>query len=674
MKKESKLQNEQINTLRKRIEYHDQLYYKDSDPEITDQEYDRMKKSYEGLLMKEGLSLKQDELVLKIGDDRTRGFDTYTHRVSMGSLDNSYSKEDVFQFFERLEKRLKESDFKYIVQSKIDGLAISLTYEDGQFIRAVTRGNGVEGDDITRNIRRIKGIVPVLSGENVPEVLEIRGEVFISKAEFKRINQVRASEGMPLFANPRNLASGTAKLLDEDIVSQRELSIRVYGMGACNPSPWETLSGFNHQLQEWGFPVVEMTRLVENADEVWDAIEGIGENKYSFPYETDGAVIKLDSLNLQEKAGYTAKAPRWSMAYKFKAERAITRLKKIDLQVGRTGAVTPVAILEPVLLAGSTVSRATLHNADEIRRKDIRESDWVEVEKAGEIIPQVVNVLLDKRELDSIPFEFPDICPSCQSPLVKIGNEVVLRCQNPTCPPQVSRRIQHFVSKQCMDIDSFGVVVVEQLIAAALISGITDIYRLKRSDLLQLERFGEKSVDNLLFAIGKSKNQPLWRLLHGVGILHVGVSASKALATHTGSLMSLSGMQKESLLAVEGIGEIIADSIVEFFEDEANLKLIEQFEALGLNIVGNTTATSHESAEVLVLAGKTIVLTGSLPDYTKDKFTEIVEKYGGKVSSSVSKKTDYVVAGEKAGSKLAKANQLGLTVLDQAGFLDLISQ
>ena len=669
MKKSLSDVQQKIESLRKLITYHDDRYYQKSLPEISDQEYDRIKREYSDLLLEVGEIPQLDPLLQRVGDDRSKGFSTYQHRVPMGSLENSYSRDEILKFFERLEKRISHENLPYLIQPKIDGLAISLTYEKGRFVRGVTRGNGIEGDDVTRNLLAVEGVIPSFSGGPVPDVLEIRGEIFISKAEFLRINEQREGEGLPLYANPRNLASGTLKLLDERIVKTRKMGLRVYGFGACEPNGWTLLSEFHDQLQTWGFPVVELTRKVTGIDEVWSGIESIGQEKDGLEYETDGAVIKLDSIELQGLAGSTSKAPRWAIAYKFAAERAITQLHKIDLQVGRTGAVTPVAILEPVLLAGTTVSRATLHNADEIARKDIREGDWVEVEKAGEIIPQVVGVLVEKRHETSTPFDFPDVCPACASPLERIAGEVVLRCQNPACPPQVSRRIEHFVSKHCMDIDSFGSAVVEQLLEAGLVQNLDDIYRIQKTDLLSLDRFAEKSADNLVQAIEASKEQALWRLIHGLGILHVGAAASKELASAFGDLEVLASAGIEELQAVEGVGATIADSIQQFFSDGKNRELIAHLRELGLNVAESSQL--DDSGEKRLL-GKTLVLTGTLPDYSRDEFTALIEAQGGKVSSSVSKKTDYVVAGESAGSKLGKAEALGVTILDQTALLELI--
>jgi len=665
--------HQQIQSLRKLIEFHDARYYQDSSPEVTDQEYDRLKEQYTELLLAAGEIPQLDPLLQRVGDDRTRGFITYTHRLPMGSLENSYSKDEIIKFFERLEKLLDRSSLHYLVQPKIDGLAISLTYEKGKLVRGVTRGNGVEGDDVTRNLFGIDGVVRELSGREVPDVLEIRGEIFISKTEFERINEERQQQRLPLYANPRNLASGTLKLLDESIVKTRKMGIRVYGMGACEPVIWTKLSDFTTQLENCGFPVVELTQRVSGIEQVWQGIETIGNGKQLLPYETDGVVIKLDSIGLQQEAGSTSKAPRWAVAYKFAAERATTRLNHISLQVGRTGAVTPVANLEPVALAGTTVARATLHNADEIARKDIREGDWVEVEKAGEIIPQVVRVIVERRGQGSQAYVFPSTCPACGGPLAKLGTEVVMRCQNATCPPQVSRRIEHFVSKQCLDIDSLGSAVVEQLIEANLVKSLDDLYHLERDHLLQLERFAEKSANNLLDAIEKSKQQPLWRLIHGLGILHVGAAASKILASHFQDLDLLASSSVDALQDLKGIGLTIAESIVEFFQEPANQALIVRLRESGLKTREvQSSANAQIDAGNKKLEGKTLVLTGTLPDFSRDAFTALIESHGGKVSSSVSKKTDYVVAGDSAGSKLAKAQELGVSILDQRALLNLL--
>lgn len=663
---EAKRYQEERDLLKRQIEYHNELYHQRSAPEISDGEYDRLKVRYEEVIHK--LGQDEDQLTLSIGDDRSQGFQKVRHLEAMGSLDNTYSKDELQAFTERLERLLGKSEFEFLVQPKIDGLAISLTYEKGKFVRAVTRGNGVEGDDVTRNVESIEGLVTELQGVALPDVLEIRGEVFMTSHEFERINQQRDKEGLPRYANPRNLASGTIKLLDKSIVAERQLHVRLYGLGFCEPSIWQNLSEFTDQLVKWGFPTVEGSAVCKDLPSIWNAIEDIA--SADLPYETDGAVVKLNNILDQKEAGWTAKAPRWAIAYKFEAEKGYTRLLRIQLQVGRTGAITPVAELEPVFIAGSTVSRATLHNADEVTRKDIREGDWVEIEKAGEIIPQVVKVDLEKRESDSRKYVFPEECPACSTKLIKPVGEVVWRCPNPQCPPQVSRRIEHFVSKPCLNIDSIGPSVIEQLIESEMIKALPDLYRLELDQLLTLERFAEKSATNLIDSVENSKSQPLWRLIHGLGILHVGATASKLLAKEFGSLVRISEADYDQLIGIDGIGGVIAESVVQFFQDDANIALIAELKFLGLNVEEEIeTGSSSKNLE-----GKVFVLTGTLPDFGRSEIAERIEQQGGKVSSSVSKKTDYVVTGESAGSKLEKARSLGIEILDQSGILALLNE
>jgi DNA ligase (NAD+) len=660
--------NAKMEGLRRQLSFHNRLYYSENRSEISDQAYDRMKLEYRELLVRLGVDPESDSLLQQVGDDRSRGFETYVHRSPMGSLENTYSQEEVFKFFERIKKLLKTDLGAVLIQPKIDGLAISLTYEKGRLVRAVTRGNGIEGDDVTRNIFAIEGVVTELEGGDIPDLVEIRGEVFISKQEFERINAERAKDSLPLYANPRNLASGTIKLLDKSVLAGRKMSIRLYGLGACEPKTWNSMYAFHQQLMSWGFPVVEATKVAQSMEAAWSTIESIGSNKNAFEYEIDGSVVKLDSIELQERSGSTAKAPRWAIAYKYESESAQTRLNSIELQVGRTGAITPVANLEPVQLAGTVVSRATLHNFDEIARKDIRVGDLVEIEKAGEIIPQVVRVIMESRKEDSEVFKIPEFCPACGTRLIRPENEVVYRCPNLACPPQVCGRIRHFVSKACMDIDSFGEAVVSQLIEAQLISDFQDIYALKKDDLLDLERFAEKSADNLIEAITLSKKQPLWRLIHGMGILHVGSSASKLLADEFLDLRALASASEASIVDVKGLGETIAKSIVEYFEQPENRGRIEALENYGLMTKQEPIDASPNAA----LAGKTFVLTGTLPDYGRSEIEALIETNGGKALKSVSKNTDFLVAGEGGGSKLQKAEKLGVSIITQQELLAMI--
>ncbi len=653
------------------IEYHNRLYYAENRSEISDQQYDQIKEELAELQAMLPVSEKVTELLNQVGDDRTRGFVSYTHREPMRSLDNTYSQEEFYKFIKRVEERADLTDIPMLIQPKVDGAAISLTYEKGKYVRAVTRGNGTEGDDVSINLRGVSGIPQQLSGDSIPELLEVRGEVFIEDSEFQRINSLRREQELPEAPNARNLASGTLKMLDREKAEERNLSVRLHGVGACEPAVSAHLSGYFELLEQWGFAVIENTQTATGADAVWEAIQQIEQSQDNLPYETDGAVVKVDEIALQQQLGSTSKAPRWAIAYKFETEQACTQLLRIEVQVGRTGAVTPVAILEPVFLAGSTVSRATLHNEDEIQRKDIREGDFVYVEKAGEIIPQVVAVDLTARKADAVPYVFPTHCPYCGTELVRVEGDVVKRCPNPDCPIQVRRRLEHFSSKQCMDVDLLGEAVIDQLVSADKVTTISDIYRVTLEDLLSLERFADKSAQNLINSIESSKTRPLWRLIHGLGILHVGAAASKDLAKKFADLHEIAEANVDDLIAIDGIGTIMAESVVAYFQEEIHRQLIDELRDLGLNTIEEKI---EEDSGELKLAGKTFVITGTLPDGVKrDALVAIIEQHGGKASGSVSKKTDYLVAGESAGSKLTKAQDLGVPILDYVGFQELIS-
>ena len=499
-------------------------------------------------------------------------------------------------------------------------------------------------------------------------------------AEFRRINQARDEEALERYANPRNLAAGTIKLLDSREVAQRRLEIVLYGLGYCEPAAGsgETQSGYHELVRAWGLPTVEKFWVAPGVEEMWAAVQELDRLRHSFPYATDGAVVKLDSLVLQREAGRTSKAPRWAMAYKFAAERAETRLQAITTQVGRTGVLTPVAELEPVVLAGSTVARATLHNRDEIARKDIRVGDYVFVEKAGEVIPAVIGANLARRTPECVPYIFPDKCPACGTPVVQVEDEVALRCPNYDCPVQVRRRVQHFASKSCVDIDGLGEAMVDTLVEKGWVKSIPDIYRLRRDDLLSLGKSVAKSTDNLLAAIAGSKRAELWRFIHGLGITHVGVAAAKDLAMHFGSLEALTQAKVEDFIGdkktsrIEGIGETMALAILDYFNRPRNRSVVSELIALGVAPAAPTKKAA--TATSAVLAGKTFVLTGTLPSLTRDEAAAKIEAAGGKVSGSVSKKTSYVLAGAEAGSKLEKAQALGVPVIDEAELRRLLGE
>ena len=665
-----------IAELRKEIARHDELYHRRARPEIADLDYDRLKRELAELeerFPEAAVAAGAESPTARVGDDRTEGFQTYRHRQPMQSLDNTYSEAELREFHARLARLLGREDLVYCVEPKLDGLAVSLTYEKGRFVRAVTRGNGVEGDDITANALTIHALPRRLQGAAVPELIEIRGEIYLTGAEFLRINEAREEEGLEPFANPRNLAAGTIKQLDPREVARRKLEIVTYGAGFCAPASAAGASQSDYQgrLKAWGLPTVERFWRAGGINEVWAAVQELDRLRHGFAYGTDGAVVKLDSFALQDEAGSTSKAPRWAMAYKFAPERVETLLRAISIQVGRTGVLTPVAELEPVLLAGSTVARATLHNRDEIARKDIRVGDSVFVEKAGEVIPAVVGVDLKRRPPECAPYAFPDYCPACGTAAVQREGEVALRCPNYECPVQVRRRVQHFASKACVDIDGMGEAMVDTLVEKGWVRTVADLYRLRdrREDLLSLGKKVEKSTDKLLAAIEASKRAELWRFIHGLGITHVGAAVAKDLAAHFSTLEALADAKVDDFLrgkkesVIEGIGETVAGSILEAFNQPRNRVLVAELHALGVEPAAPARrAGGAEGA----LAGKTLVLTGTLPTLRREEATALIESAGGRVAGSVSKKTHYVVAGGEAGSKLDKARSLGVPVIDEA--------
>ncbi|MBP7141460.1 MAG: NAD-dependent DNA ligase LigA [Opitutaceae bacterium] len=679
-----------IAALRAEVSRHDELYYREARNEISDFEYDRLKrelKELEGAHPVEAAALGGESPSHRIGDDRVEGFLRVRHLVPMTTLENSYDEAEVREFDSRLHRLLNRTDLAYSVEPKIDGASISLTYEHGRFVRAVTRGDGEEGDDVTANVMRIASLPKILEAGSpdapVPDLVEIRGEVFLRFEEFNRINQLQEDAGGERYANPRNLASGTLKLLDPALAAQRKLEIVVYGLGACEPAVVRSQSAWHQALKAWGMPGLDTVVRVVGIDAVWKAIQELDSKRASLPYATDGAVVKLDEFGQQREAGYRGEgerarklSPRWACAYKFAPEQAETRLREITIQVGRTGVLTPVAELEPVLLAGTTVSRATLHNRDEIARKDIRIGDFVLVEKAGEIIPAVIGVNLERRTPECVPYEFPSKCPACGTPAVQAEGEVAWRCPNESCPVQVRRRVQHFASKACVDIDGLGEAMVDTLVEKGWVNRIPDVYRLRRDDLLSLGKSVAKSTDKLLAAIEKSKGAELWRFIHGLGIPYVGAASAKDLAAHFGSLEALVesryadfvGEGKETV--IPGIGETMALAILDFFNKPGNRALVSELVSAG---VQPASPKAREPAGI-ELAGKTFVLTGTLPTLTREEATVLIVAAGGKVSGSVSKKTSYVLVGEEAGSKLEKARSLGIPILSETDFLTLLGR
>jgi len=664
--------------LRDEVARHDELYYRRAEPEISDRDYDRLKQELADLEEVYPLFALAASPTQKVGDDRSEGFQSYVHRERMMSLDNTYSGDEMREFLARMERELERSDLTYFVEPKIDGLAVSVTYEKGRMVRAVTRGNGIAGDDITANARTIRTLPQTLRGDAgapIPEVIEIRGEIFLTTEEFQRINAEREEAGEALYANPRNLAAGTIKQLDPAVVAQRKLEIVLYGRGLTEPVTAlpETQQQFFSWVRAWGLPTVANQWSADSGDGVLAAIAELDDLRHNLPYPTDGAVVKLDSIALQRTLGATSKAPRWAMAYKFEAEQAETRLNAISIQVGRTGVLTPVAELEPVQLAGSTVSRATLHNRDEIARKDIRVGDFVSVEKAGEIIPAVIAVNLDKRRPECVPYAFPEVCPVCATPAVQLEGEVAVRCPNPECPVQLRRRVQHFASRACLDIEGLGEAMVDQLVEKGWVKRLPDLYQLDRENLLTLGKNVGKSTDKLLAGIEASKTAELWRFVHGLGITHVGAAAAKDLARVFGGLQALADATMENYIrdketVISGIGATMAEAITGYFAVVANRAVLDDLIRLGVkpevpNLAGGGTK----------FAGQTFVLTGTLPTLTRNEAADMIEAQGGKVSGSVSKKTSYVVAGTEAGSKLAKAEKLGVQVIDEEKLISMLS-
>jgi len=667
-------------TLADQIRRHDHSYYHLAKPTISDAEYDRLYRELQELEAAWPQFVTADSPTQRVGGQPVSAFAPVRHSVPMLSLENTYSPEEVRAFIARAQKALPQEAAEWTVEPKVDGVAVSLRYENGVFVRGATRGDGTTGDDITANLRTVRRLplrLPGVAGSPPPEVIEFRGEVFLPLATFRKTNSERVAAGEEPFVNPRNAAAGSLKQLDPKTVARRHLDIVLYGIGEVQPATDtlpDTQVGWLKWMQAAGLPTPEKCWQEDSADGVLDRIDQLERIRKAFAYETDGAVVKLNSLAQRQRLGTTAKAPRWAMAYKYAAEQAETLLRAITIQVGRTGALTPVAELEPVFVGGSTVARATLHNEDEIRRKDVRVGDRILVEKAGEVIPAVVRVLTEKRTGREIPFVFPKTCPECGSRASREqtadGEGVVWRCGNPDCPAQLRGRIEHFCSRGAMDIEGGGEVMVRQLVAAGLVRDLADLYRLKVDEVAALERQGDKSARNFIDAIRASRERELWRLVFGLGILHVGASVAKALTRAFPTLDELAAASVEQLTGIEDVGEAIAGSVWTWFSDPVNRQLLRRLRAADLR----WTSSNYRPPDVAAtgpFAGKTIVLTGTLPSLTREEATARIEALGGRVSASVSKKTDFVLAGEEAGSKLEKARQLGVQVISQAEFLEL---
>lgn len=646
------------------IRRHNTLYFQDAQPEITDYEYDLLVKKAEKIESEHPDWMPEDSPTKVVGEMPTKGFQQVKHVYPMLSLSNTYSKEEVADFIKRVDKNLDGREVDYCVELKMDGVAMSLRYEEGKLVRGVTRGNGKQGDDITVNIKTIPSIPHTL---NEKVTLEVRGEVFIRKEEFIRMNREREENGAAPWANPRNAAAGSLKLLDSRVVAKRKLDIVVYNAIGSGLSRQSEIHAY---LKKLGLPVGsdDHFQLCKDVEEIFAFAERVENVRGKLPFEIDGIVIKVDLLKYHDMMGATAKSPRWATAYKFAPEQAETLIETIHVQVGRTGVLTPVADLKPVPLAGSTISRATLHNEEEILRKDIREGDTVIIEKGGDVIPKVVMVLKEKRPGFSKEWLMPDHCPICGSAVIRQEGEVAVRCPNKTsCGGQNLRRIAFFASKNAMDIDHLGPEIVKKLVEVGFVSTPSDLYRLTEDELMQIEGFKEKSVQNLLKSLEKSKKTTLARFIFAIGIPFVGEGTAQLLADAAGSIEKLSVMTEEELCNIDGVGDKVADSIVEFFGDPAH-----QQEIAALIELGVTPTAQLQKIEGHPFAGKAFVLTGSLEGFTRSEAGTLIKERGGKVSGSVSKKTDYVLVGEDPGSKYEKAKDLGIQILDEAAFQKML--
>jgi DNA ligase (NAD+) len=656
--------------LKKKIIDADYRYYILNSPSIDDYTYDMLMKELVELEKKYPELTSPDSPTQRVGSDISNQFPTVIHDSPMLSLSNSYNEGDLVEFDRRVNNILKGEKYSYVCELKFDGIAVSLKYEKGLFVRGATRGDGVRGDEITRNLKTVRSIPLRL---DKPIDIEVRGEVFFMLKDFFRINEEQESLGEKKYANPRNTAAGSLKLKDSREVAARRLNMFCYNLSYTSEKEQSSLRSHYENLQllkSLKFPVNDKTSVLKNIEQVKEFCREIELKRDSLPYEIDGVVVKVDSLAQQKKLGSIAKSPRWAIAYKFKAKQAITKLNKITLQVGRIGTITPVAELDPVFLAGSTISRATLHNSDEIERKDIREQDYVKIEKGGDVIPKVVEVVKEQRPKLSKPFKMPGNCPVCSQPIHRPEGEANYYCTNSLCPAQVQGRIEHFVARTAMDIEGLGFQIIEKFIQLGYLNDITGIYTLKKKEkeLKAIERFGEKSIDNILNSIERSKERPFDKVLFAIGIRHVGDRTARILAKRFKNIESLIVASKEEIETVHEIGPRIAESVYDFFRTKSNLLMIKKLQSAGLNFATDEIAGSASNK----LDGLTFVVTGSLEKYKREEVEELIESLGGKASSSVSKKTNYLLAGAEAGSKLKKAESLGVKVIDESEFDKLI--
>ena len=662
---------EHMDALVKELNRHNYNYYVLAQPTISDYEFDRKLEELAELEKKYPQYQVPDSPTQKVGGEITKEFKTVKHKWPMLSLGNTYSEQDLRDFDERIRKALGNG-FEYVCELKFDGLSMSLTYENGKLARAVTRGDGTQGDDVTTNVKTINRIPKTLKGSGFPEIFEIRGEIFMHRAAFERLNAERIKNGEVPYANPRNFSAGTIKLQDSREVARRPLDSFLYFLYTEKPlfkTHWQSLEA----VKEWGFHVCEHNRLCKNIDEVLDYIHYWEKNRFDLSYDIDGIVIKVNDYGQQDELGFTAKSPRWAISYKYKAEEVETTLEKVTYQVGRTGAVTPVANLKPVLLAGTTVKRATLHNANEINRLDLHEGDSVFVEKGGEIIPKITSVNTLKRTPGAAKILYPETCPECGSNLIRREGEAAYYCPNDEgCPPQIVGKIQHFIGRRAMNIEGLGQETIESFYRKGFLEHISDLYVLheKKDDLKQLERFGEKSINNMLEGIEKSKEMPFEKVLFGLGIRYVGETVAKKITGHFKNIDSLMNASFEELTSVDEIGDRIAESIIEYFKDQRHVEQIELLRRHGLQFETVAKETVKESNK---LEGKTFVISGVFEKFSRDELSRLIESHGGKILGSISGKLNYLVAGDNMGpSKLEKANKLKIPIISEDEFLGMI--
>jgi len=663
---------QKIESLRDQIRHHEYRYYVLDDPEISDPEFDQLMNELKQLETEHPELITSDSPTQRVGGKPREGFVKVPHSSPMLSLDNTYSEEELRNWERRVHELTGRNDVEYVCELKLDGMSLALRYEEGKLVRGITRGDGTTGEDVTLNVRTVRSIPLSIPKEKskragIPASFEVRGEMLMPLGAFKKMNEDREQKGLSLFANPRNATAGTVRQLEPSITAQRRLDFFAYMLLVNGRTYFDHHSNTLEALETAGFKVNPARQLAKNFDQVWRFIEQEQTRRETLPYEIDGIVIKVDRTALQEELGYTGKAPRWAIAYKYAARAGITQIEAITVQVGRTGKLTPVAMLKPVPIGGTTVSRATLHNMDEIERLGVKIGDWVEVERGGDVIPKVTRVVEDKNHpRGDISFHMPARCPVCGGHVVRTAGEADHRCVNANCPAKLRETILHFASRGVMNIDGMGDALVNQLTDRGLVKNVADIYRLKKEDFLKLERMGEKSAHNVLGEIEASKKLPLERVIYGLGIRFVGERTAQFLAEHFGSMDALLHASEQELEEVNEVGPRIAQSIAEFFQEPKNRDLVKQLREAGLTFTGKKKERGTR------LAGKTFVLTGTLAHYSRDEAKKLIEDAGGKVTGSVSKKTDYVVAGADAGSKLDKAKEFGVSVINENEMKDLI--